>query len=540
MDSKYWKSSPFGENSLFSPKWDAAQNISSQKSGRIVSISAKKGDYTTPTNNSPSYYALQSQSNRYSSNNTPGSKRVEVTIFVKTEGVVECVYISIGTVRKRAIDVRGQYCASFSIEIPDSEIYKNIEVSAQITDFIGKEIYDEKSYEVMIGVNGDVMEKDEHYLRQSVSELRPSQLFYLVLKEFEGTGNKNIIEGGEIVRFFPYDDGGDGKGNATIGYGHLIDTIPFDETNLKHAEWKDGRTKDEIENLLVKDVNVKIEVLERIIKVPLLQREYDALLLCLYNGGVGSSLIKTINKGVENLLPDEIFKAFLTRRYINKNESDGLIYRRAREAEIFVYGDYMPHPSKKFTDQSGFTDAFKKFLKTGVLPIIFTTMLTFFTCCGMKSQADVDSCDTVQTSQSDTFNEERTHFYSNDYWNPTFRSRYANYGFTSEYQYNEILFDSNDTLLMQMDTLLEYSTASHYYKFSIKKEKVTVSIWKWKDMPDNPEPYIVLEGYQKDGFVYIRDSDNINKMEYKIILGKCAFKWDNYNRTWAVICEGCL
>lgn len=161
MDSKYWKSSPFGENSLFSPKWDAAQNISSQKSGRIVSISAKKGDYTTPTNNSPSYYALQSQSNRYSSNNTSGSKRVEVTIFVKTEGVVECVYISIGTVRKRAIDVRGQYCASFSVEIPDSEIYKNIEVSAQITDFIGKEIYDERSYEVMIGVNGDVSVFDD-------------------------------------------------------------------------------------------------------------------------------------------------------------------------------------------------------------------------------------------------------------------------------------------------------------------------------------------------------------------------------------------
>lgn len=157
MDNEYWKSSPFGENSLFSPKLDVAQNKSSQKLGRIVSISAKKGDYTTPTNNSPSYYALQSQSNRYDSNNTQGSKRVEVTIFVKTEGVVECVYISIGTVRKRAIDVRGQYCASFSVEIPDSEIYKNIEVSAQITDFVGKEIYDERSYEVMIGVNGNIV-----------------------------------------------------------------------------------------------------------------------------------------------------------------------------------------------------------------------------------------------------------------------------------------------------------------------------------------------------------------------------------------------
>ena len=97
--------------------------------------------------------------------------------------------------------------------------------------------------------------------------------------------------------------------------------------------------------------------------------------------------------------------------------------------------------------------------------------------------------------------------------------------FSGEDKYNEILFDNNDRLLMQMDTVLEYSTPSHYYNVSLKKENVTVSVWKWKDMPDDTKPPIVMHGYQKDGFIYIEDEQGEYEMCYKIVLGKCLFVW---------------
>ena len=78
---------------------------------------------------------------------------------------------------------------------------------------------------------------------------------------------------------------------------------------------------------------------------------------------------------------------------------------------------------------------------------------------------------------------------------------------------------------MQMDTVLEYSTPSHYYNVSLKKENVTVSVWKWKDMPDDTKPPIVMHGYQKDGFIYIEDEQGEYEMCYKIVLGKCLFVW---------------
>ena len=176
------------------------------------------------------------------------------------------------------------------------------------------------------------------------------------------------------------------KGNGTIGYGHLIDTKPFDASDPNHKKWIEGISLEDADALLVKDVKEKIPLLERLIKVELLQREYDALLLCLFNGGMGDTLITTINKGVENLTTEEVFKAFLVRRYIKGIESDGLIYRRAREAEIFIYENYHLYPSEKFKDRKAVIKSFKDFLKTGILPIWIVLITILFPSCQSSSE----------------------------------------------------------------------------------------------------------------------------------------------------------
>ena len=69
----------------------------------------------------------------------------------------------------------------------------------------------------------------------------------------------------------------------------------------------------------------------------------------------------------------------------------------------------------------------------------------------------------------------------------------------SENKYSEILFDSNDSLLMQMDTVLEFSSCQELYRIFIRKDKTGRMV-----------------------------------LEYKIVLGKCLFAWMPY-AGWASI-----
>jgi hypothetical protein len=146
------------------------------------------------------------------------------------------------------------------------------------------------------------------------------------------------------------------------------------------------------------------------IKVKLLQREYDGLLMAIFNGGYGETLENTINKGVEKLTKEEIFKAFLTRRFSNGREERGLIKRRAMEADIFVNHDWQPFPSKKFPNDQLYIKAYKDFLKKGVLPILF-----FFTflllSCNPKKTNDIQN-DTKNQLINKTLNDSAKISYS--------------------------------------------------------------------------------------------------------------------------------
>lgn len=103
-----------------------------------------------------------------------------------------------------------------------------------------------------------------------------------------------------------------------------------------------------------------------------------------------------------------------------------------------------------------------------------------------------------------------------------------------ENKYSEILFDSNDSLLMQMDTMLEFSSCQELYRIFISKDSVSVCVQEWKEMTNHPEPHI-KQGCQRNGFIYLKDNKTGRMvLEYKIVLGKCLFAWMPYTG-WASI-----
>ena len=104
----------------------------------------------------------------------------------------------------------------------------------------------------------------------------------------------------------------------------------------------------------------------------------------------------------------------------------------------------------------------------------------------------------------------------------------------SENKYSEILFDSNDSLLMQMDTVLEFSSCQELFRIFIRKDSVTVCVQEWKEMTKHSAPH-VKHGCQRDGFIYLKDNKTGRMvLEYKIVLGKCLFAWMPY-AGWASI-----
>lgn len=365
--------------------------------------------------------------------------------------------------------------------------------------------------------------------RVSIKDLKPSSKVYLFLKEVEGLGyNVERNADNEIVRVFAYDDGGEmGKGNATIGYGHLIDRKPFNASISSHAKWKDGITLDEADKLLYEDVEKKAKVLitglgsttnTSGIKVPLLQREYDALVICVFNGGYGDTLETTINKGAVKLSKEEIFKAFLARRYSGKTEIRGLIKRRAMEADIFVNDDWMPYPSEKFKDGNAYIEAYQKFLKTGILPFIILFILSFLYSCNQNRSKEPEKTTTNPSVNINHLPNARKDI--------TFK----------EYQFSELLFDENDALLMEMDTVLYFSDNKNLFEVDIKKEAIKITCKSWKEIPENSVKFR-SEGIQKNGFIYIKNkSAETYEMEYKIILNKGLFFWDDNH--WYLVNSG--
>ena len=148
----------------------------------------------------------------------------------------------------------------------------------------------------------------------------------------------------EVLSLQPYDDSKGIKSaptkswspESTIGYGHLI-------LQNEWNQYKNGITKEQAETLFLKDSEPMVTAINKLLKVPVTQQEFDALVILAFNIGLGafikSSVLKMVNKVGGSNYPtlEEAWLAF------NKDQgkvSKGLVNRRKAEYNIYTKGVY--------------------------------------------------------------------------------------------------------------------------------------------------------------------------------------------------------
>jgi lysozyme len=132
-----------------------------------------------------------------------------------------------------------------------------------------------------------------------------------------------FITNNEGLRLQAYRDGG---GVPTIGYGHT-----------KGVKMGDVCTKEQALAYLHDDTKEAVSAVNDLVKIPITQDQFDALVDFVFNIGrpqfASSTLLRVLNSG-------DYFaasKQFGRWKYDNGKEVAGLIARRKRTADMFLH-----------------------------------------------------------------------------------------------------------------------------------------------------------------------------------------------------------
>ena len=121
----------------------------------------------------------------------------------------------------------------------------------------------------------------------------------------------------------------DAAGLQTVGYGHLIKSHEKDI-------FKNGITGTQAEALLKKDLLLTENAVLRLIKIPLNNNQFDALVSFTFNLGAGalqrSTLRRKVNREEHEYVPAE----FMRWVWADGRKLSGLIKRRKAEAELYL------------------------------------------------------------------------------------------------------------------------------------------------------------------------------------------------------------
>ena len=120
----------------------------------------------------------------------------------------------------------------------------------------------------------------------------------------------------------------------------LVPTIGFGTTHYHHRPVRMGDnpiTKKEATYLLRSQVDATYgKAVNHLVRVPITQNQFDALVSFAYNLGVGafgsSTLLKKLNKG-KIVQADKEFKKWV---HVNGKRNRGLLARRTKEAKLFL------------------------------------------------------------------------------------------------------------------------------------------------------------------------------------------------------------
>jgi lysozyme len=127
----------------------------------------------------------------------------------------------------------------------------------------------------------------------------------------------------------------------TIGVGHVIDPnhakVPLaDRKQLPiPAGWDRVLSADEIDEILRKDLNRFETGVLRLIKVPLTQGQFDALVSFSFNVGLGNLQNSTLRMKVNRSVFEAAAEQFLVWTKAGGKVLPGLVKRRTHEKEMF-------------------------------------------------------------------------------------------------------------------------------------------------------------------------------------------------------------
>jgi len=117
-------------------------------------------------------------------------------------------------------------------------------------------------------------------------------------------------------------------GYPTIGYGHVV--LP-----IEYNKFAAGIDEPEARVILQEDAYIAEKAVLRLVKVPLNDNQFSALVSFVYNLGSGafqrSTLRQVINRGEHSAAP----KQFMRWIYAGNTPLKGLISRRQAEAQMY-------------------------------------------------------------------------------------------------------------------------------------------------------------------------------------------------------------
>jgi GH24 family phage-related lysozyme (muramidase) len=142
-----------------------------------------------------------------------------------------------------------------------------------------------------------------------------------------------------------YDDAmrgcGRGRGNCTIGFGHLIHIDPCDG-RASEAPYVGGITRPQAEQLFAGELAGFANGVHNQITQPLNQQQFDAVVSFYFNTGRLNALLPDLNANQFANIPG-IMNQFIRGRVGGQSvEMQGLVNRRAAESNLFSTGQYPP------------------------------------------------------------------------------------------------------------------------------------------------------------------------------------------------------
>lgn len=131
----------------------------------------------------------------------------------------------------------------------------------------------------------------------------------------------------------------DPVGHCTIGIGHLVHLGPCDGRESE-APFTTGFTQEQAYELFRTDVANYERAVRDLVKVPLTQNQFDALVSFTCNVGVHTfahaGLLSKLNQGDYESVPSELNRWV----YASGQKLSGLVKRRANEGALFRDGTY--------------------------------------------------------------------------------------------------------------------------------------------------------------------------------------------------------